>query len=238
MKKGKLLFLKKTDSTNRFAKEHRFLFTAKALHCITTYEQTAGYGREKRPWNFIKGKDLAITFYFRLDSTRALSALSHIAALALLETLKSKKIAAKIKWPNDIIFEDQKLAGILTEVDTQKETTEIFLGLGLNINSDAKELLAIDQKATSLKEIAQHNFNRNKILKKLISSLAKKLKIFIKEGFKPFIREFEKNLNCMGHKIDEGLVIGLSSEGELLIKTEKGQIKKLRGPLTHTSLSS
>jgi BirA family biotin operon repressor/biotin-[acetyl-CoA-carboxylase] ligase len=140
--KVKNVFLKKVDSTQTFAKENLKNFKEDVITCVTADEQTMGRGRFKRVWHSPKG-NLYSTFYLKLPSnTKDLTSLGQILALSLLEVLKEDKNLQnpQISWPNDILISDKKFSGVLCEIVFTNEFADIFLGIGINVNMDEKNL--------------------------------------------------------------------------------------------------
>jgi BirA family biotin operon repressor/biotin-[acetyl-CoA-carboxylase] ligase len=233
--KVKNVFLKKVDSTQTFAKENFKDFERDIITCITADEQTRGRGRFKRVWHSPKG-NIYSTFYFRLPSkTRDLTSLGQILALSLLEVLKEDRNLKElqISWPNDILLSDKKFSGVLCEVVFTNESADIFLGIGINVNMDEKNLSLIEKQATSLSCETKKTENPKKLLKKLQKRFLKNLKIFLENGFLPFRKKFEKSLKNFkkvikifdGQNRYVGILNSIKNTGELNLKLENGEIK-------------
>ena len=124
------LHLRRVDSTNARARE---LAEAGAPHgtVVTAAEQTAGRGRQGRPWSAPAGRGLLMSVLLR-DWPRLLPL---AAAVAVAETVGE---AAAIKWPNDVLLRDHKVAGILAEGRPQEGW--MVLGVGLNVAVRPQEL--------------------------------------------------------------------------------------------------
>jgi BirA family transcriptional regulator, biotin operon repressor / biotin---[acetyl-CoA-carboxylase] ligase len=118
------LHLRRTDSTNQRARE---LAATGAPHgaLVTAAEQTAGRGRQGRTWTAPPGRALLLSLVLRVDAP-ALVPLS--AAVGVAETVGD---AARIKWPNDVLVDGRKVAGILVEGRPQEGWA--VLGIGLNV---------------------------------------------------------------------------------------------------------
>ncbi len=117
------LHLRSVDSTNRRAKE---LAAAGAAHgtLVTATEQTAGRGRQGRAWSAPPGRALVASLVLR----EAPGLLPMVAAAAVAEVAGA---AARIKWPNDVLVDGRKVAGILAEARPQEGWA--VLGIGLNV---------------------------------------------------------------------------------------------------------
>lgn len=146
------IFFETIDSTNRYAKENRHLFAKEEMTCIIAEHQTAGRGQFGRHWISPKDAGLYITFFFHLPpNTSWVTKLASLLAGSLKKVLENQNLSPEFKWPNDILIKKQKLAGVLCEVVFEPTSIEVILGLGLNVNTEKKDLVLIDQPATSLK---------------------------------------------------------------------------------------
>lgn len=229
----KTIHLDTIDSTNTYAKEHAAEFPKDILTCITAEEQTKGRGRFQRSWISPKGVNLYATFYFTLPKTTLhLVSLSQVMAMTLAYLLQKKGLNPKIKWPNDILLSEKKLAGILSETIFHQETVECFIGLGINVNLSADSLKQIDQPATSLQVETGKAWDRKKLLEELQEQFANDLFRFKKEGFSPFHDEFETLLALKGEKVCcfdgektwEGICHSITKEGQLNLILEDGSM--------------
>ncbi len=133
----RLITLSKTDSTQDVAKDLARKGEP-AWTAVMSLEQTRGRGRCGHAWLSPVGKNLAISVIMR-PSIPAGSAplLSLLAAITVANVLESKGVSnVKLKWPNDVLVENRKIAGILLEANIIRGVLrEVILGLGLNINS-------------------------------------------------------------------------------------------------------
>jgi BirA family biotin operon repressor/biotin-[acetyl-CoA-carboxylase] ligase len=241
------IFLISVGSTNEYAKEHVFEFDNKKLTCIFTQEQTAGYGSRHHKWICHKGKDLAATFFFSLPTkTSNLNCLSYIMCISLCQVLMKYGLTPKIKWPNDILLSGKKLSGILCE--TKNNQTMIFLGIGINVNSDKEDVGKIDQPATSLKIETGHNWDIKILQQELQEHFLQNLNIFKDTGFATFHKEVEKLLAKRGDKISfeengtqyEGTIKGITKDGYLTIILKDGTVKiisSIAANITYTHIN-
>jgi BirA family biotin operon repressor/biotin-[acetyl-CoA-carboxylase] ligase len=125
---------RRTDSTNMRARE---LAAAGAPHgtVITAAEQTAGRGRQGRTWTAPAGKALLYSAILRPLGPWPLSLLPLAAAIAVCETAESLRsgVECGVKWPNDVLLDERKLAGVLIETRPQDDWAVIGVGLNLGI---------------------------------------------------------------------------------------------------------
>lgn len=140
-------------STNDWAKEHAEQFNRNGFTVITADRQTAGRGQFERRWISSKHSNLYVTFVFFLQGYPAfLTELPQLLARSVLEVLEYWGFHATLKWPNDLMIQEKKVGGILTETMQMEDGFLcIIIGLGLNLNLSAEEIVGIDQPATSLK---------------------------------------------------------------------------------------
>jgi BirA family biotin operon repressor/biotin-[acetyl-CoA-carboxylase] ligase len=141
------------DSTNDWAKQGMDQWDREGITLITAEEQTAGRGRFGKKWLSPPGQNLYATFIFFLEESQVeLSQLVQLLAHSTTKMLKDCGFESTIKWPNDILVNSKKIAGILCEIVTvpDSETRGIILGIGLNVNMPVESLSLIDQPATSL----------------------------------------------------------------------------------------
>ncbi|HSW72459.1 MAG TPA: biotin--[acetyl-CoA-carboxylase] ligase [Chlamydiales bacterium] len=211
-------------STQDWAKEHVQKFDPEKIACVTAEEQTKGRGRFQRKWITPKGKNICCTLVFRLPAdTLHIISLGQIIALSLAKVLIAEKLKPQIKWPNDILLSQKKLAGVLCEIVFEKDEATVFLGIGINVNPNAEELGIIDQPATSLKVETNKTWDKNSLLEKLKKQFAEDLLLFKKEGFTPFHYELENLLAFKHQEIEvfdgqkkwKGILHSLTFDGQL-----------------------
>jgi len=128
-------FLEETDSTNRVAREWAQAGAPEGALVVADY-QTAGRGRFDRKWFAPPGECLLFSLILRPDCGQEYLGLINLAAaVALCRSLAGEGIAARIKWPNDVMIAGRKAAGLLSETTPSGALGEpaVILGLGLNV---------------------------------------------------------------------------------------------------------
>jgi BirA family biotin operon repressor/biotin-[acetyl-CoA-carboxylase] ligase len=217
----KELHFSEIDSTHLYAKKHlEELFNAYTL--ITASRQTSGIGRKGDAW-ISRGENLLATFVFPLPK-HDIQNLGQLLAFSVIKILEKFALEPKFKWPNDILINYRKVAGILTEVHEQM----VILSIGLNVNMDKDILDDIKTPATSLSNELRHVQS----LKSLKSEVNKKffsdLEQFKISGFKPFYPAFHAKLAFIGKiaKCSQGIgkIDSLLPDGRLLLKNESRDI--------------
>jgi BirA family biotin operon repressor/biotin-[acetyl-CoA-carboxylase] ligase len=192
--------------------------------------QKKGRGRLGRDWVSPKGKNLILSVLLRplLSPTEA-SKITLAAAVSVIQTVR-KTIGKTlgIKWPNDIVCGHKKVGGILTEMSAEVDRVNfVVVGIGLNINSVAKEL---PKRSISLKEIAGHEVSRVSFARDLLEQLEKDLLLLKKGHFEMLAKEWEDfsvisgrrvAARVLGRKI-EGEAMGIDKDGALWIRKDDG----------------
>ncbi len=127
--------------------------------------QTKGRGRiPQRQWQAQKGKNLLFTLILPLSGLQQ-APLSLLAALALRRVLFSYGFDSKIKWPNDVLVNDAKIAGILVEI----YQNYALLGVGINVNQT--DFSDIEKKVTSIKLLKHKNCDCDGLLTHFLGEL-------------------------------------------------------------------
>lgn len=175
------------DSTNNWAKAHSQRWSATGVTLITASEQTAGRGLFKRTWVSPPDVNIYATFSFWLDSKREdVGHIPQLMALAAALALEDRGYFPKIKWPNDLLLNKKKVAGILCETITEGDVKGIVCGIGLNVNMTPDLIQGIDRPATSLFIERGLKENVENMLELLTDHFLTMLEKFIASGFEAF----------------------------------------------------
>ena len=226
----KMIFLPECGSTNDEARRFA-LKGAEDQTLVLTEVQTSGRGRRGQPWSCPPGEGLACSLVIRPQAPPALWARHALAAgLALAETLDSYGLSAGVKWPNDVWIHGRKICGILVEADAGF----VVIGIGLNINVlSFPEGLA--HPATSIALEVGGVVSREEVLIKMLQRLRIRLDQ-IDRGFSELLRAWSARCVLTGHEVvlecggeqRKGQVEGISTGGELLLRTSTGVEKILQ----------
>ncbi|MEX0961755.1 MAG: biotin--[acetyl-CoA-carboxylase] ligase [Simkaniaceae bacterium] len=212
--KTRIVELKSAPSTQTYAKEHYFSFL-EGLTIIQALKQTGGHGRFGRPW-VSKGENLTLTYAFSLLlDQKDLTALGLLLSFSAYTLLKGRGLSPRIKWPNDLLVNGKKIAGVLVETEFHSDFVTIFAGIGLNVNATKNDLSSIDQPATSLLIETARSSDLNQIQSQLTQNFSKHLTLFKEMGFAPFKEEYKQNLAYT------------ENDGCLFLKDEKGPIHSI-----------
>ncbi len=144
-----LTILEEVDSTNRFLLENEVL----GLSVCLAERQTAGRGRRGRSWQATAYGNLLLSVSATFqDMPDPLGVLSLGAGVAVYRAVRSLGVAdCALKWPNDVLWQARKLAGILIEMRGEPEAMRIVIGVGLNGTVGPKAAAAIDQPWVDLR---------------------------------------------------------------------------------------
>lgn len=128
---------KSLKSTNSWLREH--ISEYDTMSVVATVEQSAGRGQGTHSWYASPGKNLTFSIVLKPEQLPASEALylSRITTLSILSYLKAKGVEARIKWPNDIWVEEQKISGMLIENVLNGQYIESsIIGIGINLNEE------------------------------------------------------------------------------------------------------
>lgn len=236
--------ISKLGSTNTWAKQNAAILPKNVITLVTADEQTAGRGRFQRKWISPPCQNIYASFCFFLPkNVYAISNIPQILAIAASETLEKLGFKPKLKWPNDLLLSNKKVAGILCETTSLDDTLCFIAGIGLNVNMKPELLAEIDRPATSLLSESGAEFDISKIIELLQDNFVSHLQLFFKEGLQPFLDKYRKRLlHSVGQKIQfydnmiiwEGVYVGIREDGSLDLKMDNGEIKNfMAGEICH-----
>jgi BirA family biotin operon repressor/biotin-[acetyl-CoA-carboxylase] ligase len=224
------------DSTSQWTRNNAHTLEQTQLTCVTAMEQTSGRGRWSRKWVSPRGQNIYATLYFCLKpDCQYLANLGQILSLSCSTVLKEKGFHPQIKWPNDLLLERKKVAGILCETVNFPDRIGIVLSIGININMTQELLDTIDQPATSLAQLSGHPWTLEQILEPLVQQFLKDLKAVETQGFKIFVPAYEALLAYKGQQITchdgknsiQGICESIDNEGRLNLKLDDGRVVKI-----------
>lgn len=202
--------------------------------CLAEH-QSHGRGRQGRNWvsPFAKNLYFSILWRFSMDAGE-LSGLSLVTALALVKTLEQYQIQdLGVKWPNDVLWQYKKLAGILIKFNAEAHSTSnTVIGIGLNIDMPRNLDKHISQPWVDLEHIMNRPIDRNELVGHLLNQLIQAFFLFQTEGLTPFIQQWrERDLayNCpvtvtTAAKELQGTGLGINDRGHLLVEMQNKEI--------------
>lgn len=202
---------------------------AKDFSLVIADEQTHGRGRLDRKWFTPKGSALAVSLILRPTASMRphLSRTVGLAALSIADACLKLGLPTQIKWPNDILVNGKKLAGILIEsVWTGEDVDSLVVGMGINICKESVPPLEnLQFPATSLEdELGKSAPKREDFLRDVLNAfLARREHI----GANALVADWEKKLAFRGHQVQilagsadpvTGSLDGLESDGSLRLR--------------------
>lgn len=216
-----------TDSTNQRLVEMARVDDAHAQACLAEI-QTAGRGRRGRRWLGCVGRNVALSLAWRFNAAlETLAGLSLAAGIALHRALSGLGVddGLMLKWPNDVLYRRQKLAGVLVEVHGEMGGPCLaVIGIGLNIDLPASVRAEVQQPVTDLKSALRTVPTRNAIVAVLLDNLVAVLREFQTHGFGPFAGEWVRLDAAYGRKVDVHLPFG-AAHGIAMGVTEDGALR-------------
>lgn len=162
-------YFEELDSTNTYLKSLPADEICHGQLCLTD-NQTKGRGQYDRNWETDSGKNLTFTLAFCPKHANRFHILTLACArAAVAEIEESLGCDAFIKWPNDVLIQNKKVAGLLTEtVFNGNKLDRLLIGIGLNVNQD-RFSSALDSSAISLKQVINKTVDRETFLCKFLS---------------------------------------------------------------------
>lgn len=219
--------LEEVDSTNSYAKSHIEDFADKTV--IHAQCQTAGRGRLNRKWIDLGKGNLFMSIVLKPAETfsNIYPNITQYLSVALCKVLESYGLNTQIKWPNDVLIEGKKIAGILSESVMQGGKFKgLVLGIGVNLNANQADVDSVPDKiVTSLNLELGKEIDLDTFRTKLVNEFFANYDSFLENGFS-MIKDDYINRNCFLNKklnvqifndIENGLAKSITDNGELVL---------------------
>ncbi len=161
---------------------------------LLSERQTAGRGRRGRAWASPFAENLYCSLALRVDGgMRQVEALSLTVGLAVAKALQASGLeAAGLKWPNDVLVNGQKIAGILLELSGDPaDVCHVVIGVGINVNMAVDTTAAIDQPWTSMRQHLGRMIDRNELAGEVLRQLTRYVSLHWQSGFSSVRDEWE-----------------------------------------------
>jgi BirA family biotin operon repressor/biotin-[acetyl-CoA-carboxylase] ligase len=229
------------DSTQRLARELARGGADEGTTVIAE-RQTAGRGRLGRHWHSPPGLNLYCSVVLRPAlGPAAVPRLALIAGLAVVDAVREVAgLAGALKWPNDVLLDGRKVAGILTEMEAEVERVHfVIAGIGVNVNAaDFPPDLA--GKATSLRLAGGQPVDRAAFAAGLLAALEGRYRRFLAAGFAAMRSEWEACSALTGKEVRvtapegevAGRVLGVDDDGALRLAGPRGELRVVAGEVT------
>lgn len=225
----RLTAVARTGSTNDDASKAAEL-GAEEGSVFVADEQTRGRGRRGHAWVSPPGQNLIFSVLLRPSiSVERASALSLVAGLAV-RAAAARRVhqSVAIKWPNDVLVGNKKLAGTLVESRMRGADIEaVVIGIGVNVHMvDPPEEIA--SVATSLALLGDPAPSRETFLAEVLAELESRLKIFGADGLGGLLDELRRHDALLDARVQvgdvHGTAVGIDEQGNLLIRADDGKL--------------
>lgn len=208
---------------------------------LVARNQTAGRGRAGRSWLSSSEGSLTFSLAWKFDASLArLTGLPLAVGVALADTLEGLGVQVGLKWPNDVLRDGDKLAGILIETQAAPGGgVWAVIGIGLNLVMPDELEARIGRSVASLPWLAR--MDRDALLAALLAGLAGALRQFERAGFAAFAARWNARHAWQGELVTildggvvlyEGSAAGVDDAGRLLLDTVDGRIAVLAGDVS------
>ena len=208
---------------------------------LVAEHQTAGRGRAGRSWLSSPGHSLTFSLAWKFGGgLSTLTGLPLAVGTALAETLGRLGQPVQLKWPNDVLKDGDKLAGILVETASAGDGgVWAVIGIGLNLAMPDELEAQIGRSVAAVPWLAR--MERDTLLAAILDGLAEALRLFDKSGFAAFSARWNLLHGWQGQTVvildrgevlQEGLAAGVDDAGRLLLDTESGRIAVVAGDVS------
>ncbi|MYN07379.1 biotin--[acetyl-CoA-carboxylase] ligase [Pseudoduganella aquatica] len=203
--------------------------------------QTAGRGRAGRPWLSAPGSTLTFSLAWRFKGPlQNLAGLPLAVGVALAEAMTVLGVPVQLKWPNDVMKDGAKLAGILVETQAAQDgAIWAVIGAGINLLMPDQLEADIGREVASAPWLAK--MERNELMAALLNRLSSVLAEFDDTGFAAFTERWNRlqawhgqpvRILDHGETLHEGLSAGVDGSGRLLLDTAQGRVAVLSGDVS------
>jgi BirA family biotin operon repressor/biotin-[acetyl-CoA-carboxylase] ligase len=212
-------------------------------------QQHAGRGRAGRTWHSARGASLTFSLAWRVRMpVQALIGLPLAVGVAIAEVLDGLGLPVQLKWPNDVLCEHRKLAGILIETALDKQDSQrlwAVIGIGINLSGDAALAARIGQPVATLTDIV--GLDRDLLMAALLDRLCLTLQEFEQYGFSVFAQRWNALHLYRGQQVSiidrgqiqaEGTALGVDAQGRLLLDTPQGRKAIVAGDVSLRALKA
>lgn len=196
--------------------------------------QTAGRGRQGRAWLSAPGESLLFSVLVRVACAPSrLPPVALVAGLAVRDAVAraAPDADARIKWPNDVVAGDKKVAGILVEAMTSGSRVDaVVVGVGVNVHARSFPPEIAD-RATSIALLTPSAVDRDVLLGEILATLDRDLEVVLARGLAPIRARLAAAGSLSGRRVrsdsgDEGIAEGIDDDGRLLVRRDDGVLAR------------
>ncbi len=248
---GRLEILDVIDSTNSHAmrslQEGKLPLETGKYAVVLAEQQTSGKGRRGRLWISPYGRNIYMTMVRHLDTGAVgTEGISLVVGLAIIRALKALGIPAPgVKWPNDLVADGKKLAGILLEITGDiTGVCQLLIGVGINTHCPPITMQDVGQPWTDLYSFSNREIDRNVLAGSVIGQVVAALAEFETRGLPAFHDEWRQHDVMHGNDVELinagdswiGRAMGISDNGALILDTGEGRQLVKGGEISIRSL--
>lgn len=225
-----IIKLDEINSTNLYAKNNLSEIFDRTV--VSAEKQTAGHGRFDRAWVDLGAGNIFMSIVLKpsTEFKPVYANLTQYFSIILCETLEEYGLKPQIKWPNDVLVDGKKIAGILSETVMQGQIFKgLILGAGINLNAKKEDLAKIiDKEVTALNIEVSTFVDKNIFLDKLLEKFFENYDRFLQKGFAMIDNAYVKRACFLGKDISvkgfndtfNGFAKSVNSAGELVLEKD------------------
>lgn len=233
---GQIDILEQIDSTNRYLLERAIESDDPGGDACLAETQPHGRGRRGRGWIATPYNNLMLSMSWRFASGPAMvSGLSLAAGVAVVRALEQYGVRdVGLKWPNDVLWNNRKLAGLLVDVHGEAAgPCTVVLGVGINCRIAARDARLIDQPWTDVQSITGATVDRNRLAALVLRELHEMFVRFARAGLAAFRAEWDRHHLFAGQRarvqqgdaVVDGWVQGIDDNGALQLRDERDRVQ-------------
>ena len=202
---------------------------------VTARHQTAGRGRRGRRWWDAPGQSLMMSVLLRPSiSIGQAPQLSLVAGLAVADALEiAAGVTARIRWPNDVLVDGKKIAGVLPEAVARGDgrLAYVLLGIGVNVDQD-RFPDDLGNEATSLGLATGRTHDHGRLLEAVLEALDRRYDEWLSAGFAGLRDEWRRRASTLGERVPtgdgrEGVAVDVDESGALLVDAGRGTLTRV-----------
>jgi len=239
-----IYYFPEIDSTNAYAYRLAQEGAPEGTVILTDY-QIQGKGRHGREWKSPKNANILMSIILKpqlpieqvVKITLASAGIVVETLERILKRSKNTDIDFSLKWPNDVMVNGKKIAGILAESSLrEKDIIFVIVGIGINVNQDLSSFdKEIREKATSLYIETSQKYDRETIISDLINTYEKTYINLERTNYNQVVKEWKQRCNHIGKQMriethsttESGRFLDVDEKGILLYQTANGKVKEL-----------
>lgn len=220
------IYFENIDSTNRWAKNN--IETLEDKTVVVAGAQTQGRGRLQRNWVDLGQGNLFMSLVLKPGENfdEHYANLTQYMSISLCKVLEIYGLKPEIKWPNDVLIDGKKIAGILSEASVRGTAFKgLVLGIGVNLNAKKEDLAQIDKAVTALNLELGREIDLKEFKTALVDEFFKNYETFLAQGFEFIKKDYLNRANFLDKELcvslinetKKGVARGVTDNGELVL---------------------